>query len=181
MSIDDVIEEAIGQPFGWDSDDIRELFEDRSACTVVRFVCGLCANNRDIGWVRRIKFGGETMTISGRREVVGIYDTVLRRHIMASIAPEDPRNGRRRVPRVYIVEPIQANVTAWCPKHHHLKVTADEIDAAIAHYERPSRRGGLRPPAVVRVTEPQRGPRLNYCWDGEPDDWYDDVLVFEDE
>ena len=155
MSIDDDIEAAIGSPFGLlDTDDVRDLFGDRQGHQLVRVVCGLCGN-REIASIRRIRYHGEDLLVAGRYEDVAIHATIVRRILTAHDAPDDPRNGRRRVPHVLIVEPAARPITGWCRRHGHFDVPRADVERAIQL--RDSLAPNLEPP-TVRVGAAQRRP-----------------------
>ena len=160
MSIDDDIEEALGAPFGWYSDDIRDLFVGGAGDLLARVVCGMCGGNREIASVRRLSFNGAQLLVAGRYEQVALRGTLVRRVLMAHDAPSDPRNGHRRAPRVMIIEPVDGSITAWCRKHGQLLVPSRAVETAIQQYDQ---HAVTRPPAKPQTirfgAEPARGAR----------------------
>jgi hypothetical protein len=145
MSLDDAFDDAIGSPFGWDTDDISELFDQAGAREVARIACGRCMNNRAIGSVRRIKFRGSTMLIAGRREPVAIRDVVLRRHLAAHDTGA-ASSRRRPAPRPWMLEPADGpdDITAWCPRHHRVAVQVADLRDAIGRYDHATARRVVR-------------------------------------
>jgi hypothetical protein len=158
--------DEFGRPWGWDldgavsdaidggcgsySEDISELFETGQGQRLVRVVCGLCENNREIGSIRRVTVDGIPLVIAGRREVVAIRHVVARRELRREDGLPD---GRRRAPRVWVVQPVLGDdVTAWCSVHHHMRVPGTElVDTLQRHYAKDPL--GRRDPAVLRVRD----------------------------
>ena len=125
--MDDEIEDALGAPFGWDSDDVRVLFCEGAGVQLVRAVCDQCGN-REIAAVRRIRFGGEALLVAGRTEDVAIPGTRLRR--MVDGAPV------RKAPRVMIIDRVdEGDLMCWCRKHKRLVVPYAEVMRAIERFD----------------------------------------------
>jgi hypothetical protein len=143
VGMDDEIEDALGSPFGWDSDEIRGLFCEGAGVELVRAVCDQCGN-REIAAVRRIGFGDEDLLVAGRLEDVAIPGTRLRRMVDGQPV--------RKAPRVMIIDRVgEGDVTGWCRKHKRLVVPYAEVMRAIERFDRLRSTSHLANAQTIRV------------------------------